>query len=286
MGSIKKALHICSGYLWIECKVFRTYFMIIVMLVLSHMCMEEIIQFSYTTKYRITPWGYVFFTTTRFVRLAFALIFLVLVCNLPFRRENDQFFLVRCGRKAFCLGNICYAFVNACLYTLLSAVMGFIWGFPKVEWSMKWGKIFGTLAMTDAGSGFLNSVRISTKLVQREEPIKMMLCAIFLSVCCYFFFGLVMIICNLLQRRRNIGTFVCGFFVLWDFFVQTEPVFWRAAYISPVSWSNLANLDIRKNTTVFPSLTYAVTGYLVMITVLVILIMVNSSRLHICEELS
>lgn len=283
MGNVSRAFCICQGYLRRECRDFQTYFMLVIMLVLSHMCMEEVIQFSYRTEYRITPWSFVFFSTSRIVRLVFEFVFLSFICNLPFREKNDQFFLLRSGRRAFCIGNMFYAFVNACLYTFILAISGFIWGLPEVEWSVKWGKILGTLAMTDAGKDFTHAIVIHAGLVQREEPAVMMCYAVLLSICSYFLLGLVMILCNLIGGKRNIGILVCGILILTDFLLQSEPLFWRGMYLSPVSWSNLSKLDIRGNDTVFPSLSYALAGYVVLITVLTAIIIKNSSRMNLNE---
>lgn len=282
MNTIKKSFYVCQGYLKIEVKSFRIWFMWLVMFTVSYMFLEQIIRFSRQVGYRITPWCFVFYTTTRFVRIVFSLIFLTFICNLPFCKENDQIMLMRSGRKAFCIGNIGYAFINSCLYTILLAVSGVIFVQPT-EWSWNWGKVFGTLAMTDAGSIF--SIQPSSKLILKTEPVSDMLYSVLLMIGCYFFLGLVMILCNLFSKRKNIGIFVCGFFILFDFYVQVEPTIWRLTYLSPVSWSNLSILDIKKNVTIFPSLTYALSGYLVLCILLSLIIMINSKKLQISKEM-
>ena len=284
VGKTIKAVRICRGYLKQEARSVRTIWVVFLFFIFSNIFTEEILNFSKTTGYGITPWIGIFFTTTRFARLITYVIFLLVISNLPFREENDIYFLIRSGRFSFCMGNLFYVFVNAGAASFFLLFLSGIWGIGTMEWSPDWGKVLGTLAMTDAGSQFNHSVIVGSKLITNFAPANCAVLVFFLQTFCFFFLGQLYIVCNLLSSKRNYGLFVCGILILFDFMVQSEPTIWRASYFSPVTWSNLACLDLKRNVSAFPSVTYAVVMYFIIDIALAAVVLRLSKYLKIGES--
>lgn len=94
-------------------------------------------------------------------------------------------------------------------YTALSAFFFFFCleygGIGTMEWSPDWGKVLGTLAMTDAGSQFNHSVIVGSKLITNFAPATCAALVFFLQTFCFFFLGELYIVCNLLSSKRNYG---------------------------------------------------------------------------------
>lgn len=279
-----KSLWICMGYLRRQTREPKCILTVILVLIFTNVYTEEILNFAGTTDYGITPWIGVFFTTTRFPRLIMQILFLLLISDLPFRKRNDMFFLLRSGRRAFCVGNLLFVWISAAIFSICVVFCSGIWGIGHMEWSMKWGKIIGTLALTDAGDAFTHSVGVSTRLVSKQEPLFCALTAFFLFLFCNILLGQVYICCNLLSQGKNRGIILCGALLLWDFMIQSDPVLWKFAYASPISWSNLTCLDLTWNVTQFPSLAYAWAMYLFCNTALAVTALLLSKRIRICEE--
>ena len=279
-----KSVRVCMGYLKRETREPKCILTFILICIFTNAYTEEILHFAKTTEYGITPWIGVFFTTTRFPRLIMEILFLLLISDLPFRKKNDMFFLLRSGRKVFCMGNLLFVWISAFIFSACIVFFSGIWGIRNMDWSMNWGKIIGTLAMTDAGAAFTNSVGVSTQLVTKQEPLFCALTAFCLFFLCNIFLGEVYVCCNILSLGKNRGVIICGFLLLWDFMIQSDPVVWKFAYFSPVSWSNLTCLDLRWNVTQFPSLKYGLFMYLLWDAVFAIAAVLLSKKIRICEE--
>lgn len=281
---LSRALQICAGYLRRETREAKCILTVILILIFANIYTEEILNFSKTTEYGMTPWIGIFFTTTRFPRLIMEILFLLLISDLPFRKRNDMFFLLRSGRKAFCLGNLLFVWTVAGIFSAFVVFFSCIWGIGRMEWSFHWGKIIGTLALTDAGAAFTHSVGVSANLVVGQEPLFCALRAFLLFFLSNALLGELYICCNLFSKGKNRGVVVCGLLLLWDFMIQSDPVLWKFAYFSPVSWSNLTCLDLSWNVTQFPSITYGWVMYLICNTVFWAAALGLSDRIKICEE--
>lgn len=279
-----KSLRVCMGYLRRQTREPKCILTIILVLIFTNSYTEEILNFAKTTEYGITPWIGVFFTTTRFPRLIMQILFLLLISDLPFRKKNDMFFLLRSGRTAFCVGNLLLVWASAVIFSISVVFCSGIWGIGHMEWSMKWGKIISTLALTDAGDAYTHSVGVSTQLVTKQEPLFCVLTAFFLFLLSNILLGQVYMCCNLLSRVKNRGIIICSALLLWDFMIQSDPILWKLAYVSPISWSNITCLDLVWNVTQFPSLVYAWAMYLLCNIALAITALLLSKRIRICEE--
>lgn len=279
-----KSVRVCIGYLKREIKESKCMLAIVLTLLFASIYTEEILDFSRTTAYGISPWIGVFFTTTRFPRLIMEVLFLLLICDIPFRKRNDMFFLLRSKRTAFCIGNLLYVQANAAVFSAAVVFFSGIWGIGRMDWTTQWGKIIGTLSFTDAGDTFTHSVQISSGLVSGQKPIVCAWMAFLLFYLCNVMLGEVLVCCNLFAKGKNRGILACCVLILWDFMVQSNPALWKYAYFSPVSWSNLTCLDLSWNVTQFPSIRYAWGMYAVWVVLLGATAVTLGKRIRICEE--
>lgn len=279
-----KFCRVSAGYLKRETRQSKCILTVVLFLIFANAYTEEIISFAKTTEYGIAPWIGIFFTTTRFPRLIMEILFLLFISDLPFRKKNDMFFLLRSGRRVFCGGNLLFVWACAGIFSVVVVFLSGIWIVGHMDWTMKWGKIIGTLAMTDAGVEFTHSVVVSAKLVMGQEPLFCAVKACGLFFLCNVLLGELYICCNLLAQGKNRGVVVCGLLLMWDFMIQSDPVLWKFAYFSPVSWSNLTCLDLVRNVTQFPSVSYAWVMYLVCDIAFACAALGLSKRIRISEE--
>ena len=273
------------GYLKNEVRTSKFWVVCGMVLIFTQVYTKEIILFSHKVKYGITPWIVIFFSTTRFPRLIMLVLYLFLICDIPFRKENDTFFLVRSERKAFCIGNIFYIIANALIFIVVVTISSWLWGIKDMEWSMQWGKILGTVALTDIADNYRNSIIISGKLILREKPWVCYMLMFGLNFLCNIFLGNLLMIVNLWRQKKNLGIIVGTFLIGIDFFIQTQPQLWKYIYYSPITWSNLCYLDLKNNVTEYPSVWYAIICYLGLNIFLGNILIRMSRRLEICEGL-
>lgn len=280
MKQWRKGIAVCGMYLRKERKNPRFWMVILLTAIFCSIYMEGTVQFAKSVHLGVAPWSYVFFARTRIVRVIFQLLYLVIVCNLPFLEGNSSVVLMKSGRKGFCIGNVMYVVTQAFLYNLLILLLSVLLTVPNIEWTWKWGKVLGTLASGSVSEEFYTGLVFNSRMIVQETPFLMLILSFILSVFCYSFLGLVLLAANIIFTQR-MGVFFYGLFVFFDFLVKTDVFVERFMYLSPVSWSNLGNLDLHENLTIHPSIQYAVIGYVVLLTGLVWLILRKSKKLYV-----
>ena len=229
---------------------------------------RPIADFSSAVHVSVTPWVFPYLSLSQKVLLLIMLGIVLLFCDAPFIDAHQPYVIIRSGKRDWLLGQILYIMVASALYFLFIALISTLLMLPNLTFSSEWGKIFGTLALTDAGSQFKINLPISYKLQLTYTPIAAMAWSFFLNWLIGTFLGLLMFVLNM-RFTREIGAIVATFLVILQYFCFSANGFllW---HFSPVSWASLENLDIT-HTSALPSITYAVSVLIGLNLILILL---------------
>lgn len=124
---------------------------------------RPIADFSSAVHVSVTPWVFPYLSLSQKVLLLIMLGIVLLFCDAPFIDAHQPYVIIRSGKRDWLLGQILYIMVASALYFLFIALISTLLMLPNLTFSSEWGKIFGTLALTDAGSQFKINLPISYK---------------------------------------------------------------------------------------------------------------------------
>lgn len=211
-------------------------------------------------------------------RLWVMLLPVLLFCDAPFLDEQQQFIIVRTGKKRWAIGQILYIFAASAVFYLLCTVLCALLLFPHIEFSLEWGRVLRTLTQSHAST--LVSMDVLPELVlQTYSPLEATLLCGGITWLVTSFLGLLIFFCNLWMRREA-GIILAGVIVGLGHFVEQMGMgimYWRRLrYVSPVSWVNLQ--VIGKNTAESPSWAYVFAVSVLLNVVLVIAILLSIRR--------
>ena len=233
--------------------------------------MQGIRSFTNAVHVPVTPWSLPFLMTTFNSLIIIMLGFVFLYCDAPFLDEQQPYLILRVGRRIFAAAQILYVFASSLVYTFFVFTMTVLCSLPRVEFSLKWGKIFKTLAITDAGSKYNVSLNVPESLMTHYSPLVAIAKQFLLLWLVGCFLGFLIFALNM-RFPRTVGVGCASLFVFLDMFAD----FYRIShgysgnqiyFFSPVSWANLSILKSNP-AEALPTFTYACSVLIILIIIL------------------
>ncbi|MEY8738951.1 hypothetical protein AB9M62_04800 [Bacillales bacterium AN1005] len=131
---------------------------------------------------------------------------------------------------------------------------------------MEWGKVLGTLANTNAAHVVNLKTVIPSDVLHYFSPVQGLWFSLLLSWLTGVLLGLIIYVINSFSNTRVFGILTASFLLVLDATVTGYDNLYR---FSPVSWSNLARIDVN-GTTLMPSITYIYICFALLIGVLIV----------------
>lgn len=211
--------------------------MIVIVFLFIVQNLSSVLLFSKSVDFPVTPYGFVFLVndfTCQFVMIAGAV---VIFSNAPFENDGHPYMLFRAGRLPWALGQVIYIFKMSTLYISSLVAATIIPFIGNLAFRAEWGKIWGTLAKTDEGSGFGLIFSIPESIIREYAPVNVLLISILLEWACVVWLGLLIYLGNKMTGK-SLGTIAGIFFTLLDICIAND---WldSAYHFSPVSLAQI-----------------------------------------------
>lgn len=245
---------------------YRVWIIAILLIILTHNFTKEIVDFARDINIDVSPWIFPFLFTQKFIKLLFFFPLILLFSNAPFIDDNQPYIISRSGRTPWSIGQIGYIFIASSFYFIFLMFLTIVINLPNIQFTMEWGKVLGTLANTNAPIQVGLKTIITSSTIHYFSPIQAMWFSFLLSWLVGVFLGLIIYVINSLTNTRIFGVFTASFFLVLDATITDKSYLYR---FSPVSWSNLARIDIEGNTQM-PSITYIYIGFSLLFSVMII----------------
>ncbi len=237
MRCISKVWHISAYQLR---KAFRSRRIIIIYMLLTCFHIENLVPvstFSHAVGINVTPYAFVHMVNDFIYQLVVMAGAIVLFCDAPFEDESYYYRLPRAGIKVWAFGQILYIMVMAAIYEMFLIVMSIMPLAGQLEFSREWGKIWGTLAKTNAGEQFGQLFSVTDYIVSKYQPMGALVLSLILEWACIVWIGLLIYFFNKLTEHPA-GTFIGAFFVLLDICIANDWMNWANRF-SPVTLAQL-----------------------------------------------
>ena len=212
-----------------------TIFFIMFLFIIQNL--SPVLMFSKSVHIPVTPYAFVFMVNDYICQFIFIAGAVVIFSNAPFEKEGHLYIIVRAGRFSWGLGQIIYIVKVSFLYVvflLTATVIPFI---SHLKFDNAWGKIWGTLARTDAGSQFGVESSVSDFIVGTYTPINALLISLILEWACIFLIGLLIYFGNKITNK-SLGTVIAVFFTLLDVCIANDWMDFAYGF-SPISLAQI-----------------------------------------------
>lgn len=202
---------------------------------------EPVNDFASSVNVLIRPWVFPHLTNDFICQLVIMSGTVLLFCDAPFKGDAHNYILPYTGHKAWAMGMCLYIVVISFIYVLLILVAGTIALLPNIQLGNGWGKIWGTLARTNAGSQFGLSFKADDYILGKFAPLQATILCFLLEWACCTWLGMITYLFNYLTGTM-IGSLLAAGFVFLDITIANEwsYIFYR---ISPVTMSQIHTLS-------------------------------------------
>lgn len=253
-----KALAICKDNLRRQFTNPKIYVMFILIVIMQDsMKIADIRHFAKEMGMGVAPWIYPFLPSDWYICMLEAIGAIFLFCDLPMVHHGTPYLFVRTGRRAWLGGQILYVFVAAFIYQFMFFASSLLLLLPNMECTLQWGKILGSLALTDMGMEY--GIGLSRLIVRQFSPLQATILSFLLRWMVTTLFGMTMLCMNLFLPRIY-GTVVGGVIaMLHPTAINASGTF--LFYLSPSSWTaldyiNLSGANGIQMVSLFPKLSY------------------------------
>lgn len=241
MNNVYKGLQIFKTQFRREVMQARTAVLFILITIFIYSYLQPVALFSKAVNIPITPWAFPHLVNDFICQLVFMSGAIFLFCTAPFKGENYSYLIYRAGGKSWQIGNIAYLIIMSIIYVGFIESISVISLLPHIEFADEWGKIWGTLAQTDAGIQYRVPFMVYPYIVGVFSPMKATLISFFLETACVTWIGLIVYLFNSISQKP-LGTLLGTFFVFLDVVISNS---WsaKACLFSPVTLTQLKALS-------------------------------------------
>lgn len=200
--------------------------------------LQGIAAFSASAGIPATPYAFPHLTNDFVCQLVMMAGVIIIFCDAPFRDEGFMYLLPRAGRCSWAAGQILYIVSMAFLYVLFLLFFSLLPLTGHLEPGCAWGKIWGTLAKTDAGAVFGIVLPVNEYMVTSYSAVEALVFSFVLEWACAVWLGLLIYFLNGLTDRP-VGTVAGAFCILFDICIANDWMHWANKF-SPITLAQLS----------------------------------------------
>lgn len=188
-----------------------------------------------------TPWAFPHITNDYICQLVIMAGVILLFCDAPFKSDAYIYIIHRAGNISWVMGMCLYIFSLAFLYIMVVFVATLLALLPSIELQNGWGKIWGTLARTQAGNQIGLAFSVNDYIVGAYLPVQATIISFLLEWACCAWLGLITYFFNNITDSV-MGSLIAAAFVFIDITVTNE---WDYTFyrISPVTLAQIHTLS-------------------------------------------
>lgn len=215
MDRFKIIFRVCRYQLSLQSKDMKTKVFFLLLFLYIAGLMSPVREFAGAVGERIAPWGFVILFNDLVVPFVMFSLWCIMVCEAPFQNDGYLYLAGRAGKVNWFFGELLFLIAYSGIFVLAVAVFSVICGLPRVAFIGNWGKVWTTLAYTDASQQFAVPFQFPQSLMSESAPLKALLLSLLLVWWVAFLLGVIVFMVNWIFRTK-IGIAVAWLLVFFD----------------------------------------------------------------------
>lgn len=240
MKTVRCGWKICLYQLRILSKSYKLYTVLICLFIFMKSFLKPLQEFLMETGEKVTPFLFTFFMNGQFcAALVFAGVLLFFI-DAPFYDKEKLFVMIRTGRKKWVLGQTFYIIVISVGYMFCWVVMSLLILVPKVTFQNEWGRVWTTLALTDAANQLGFQFSFPSNIILNGKPLQVFLFTFMMGCLICIFYGFCMWFFNLyLGKIVSVSLIMASILLVTR--VRYMP-YWMM-YFVPSGWADIGGIS-------------------------------------------
>lgn len=227
--------------------------------------LEAVLNFSNLVGVRITPYAFPHLTNDYICQLVIMAGVIFIFSNAPYEDDGYFYMLSRSGKLSWALGQIFYSISISLIYILFLLLVSVLPLVGNMDIGCEWGKIWGTLAKTDAGIQVGLLFNVSEYMVSHYSALFALMISVILEWCCASWLGLLIYLLNKLTSKA-IGTCTGALCVLFDICISNDWMAWANRF-SPITLAQIntySGINLKYHITLKYGILFFIIGILVL----------------------
>lgn len=198
------------------------------------------VEIDYACKaldYPCSFWYFLNIMTNHFMCGAIGLSAVYLFANAPYLNRNGMYQMIRQGKYKWLLSQLGSIILSGFSFTSVLFFTGWLRMLPHMDWTLSWGRMMKTLAVTNAASQLNVTFVLKSSFMQSMEAWQTGLLAFMLDSFVFILIGFLLLAIGLLFNRMTALIFT-GILAIVPFVINS----WNLSrhlminLFSPVSW--------------------------------------------------
>lgn len=246
----------------------RYYIIGILCIIWVHFVVGSLSTLTSAFSVQATPWVFPFVFMHRYTPMLIMLGACFLFADAPYMHTGTPYEVIRAGKRTWVRAQIFYTLFTAFLLVAFLFVISVLCILPNLQFSGEWGKVYSTLAQTNAAEEYGVNLRVSYDVLLAYSPIQATLITFFVVGLEIAFLGMLIFTISL-AASRTIAMFSGLLFSLLPYVLVAAgtPVMY---FFVPTAWSDLS-LFVPSNTFGYPSLVYVIIFLILSIVILAVI---------------
>lgn len=216
----------------------KTLFIYVILGLFVYSNMEPVSLFCEAVDINATPMGFIFLTNDFIFQTTFFVGLLFVMSDAPFRGNLYPYAVYRSGDREWEIGTILSLAGLTLTYTFFLFVMTIVGLRGNIDFSLSWGKIWGTFARTNAAIQYNLSFGVNDYLIGKYTPEFALIVTAILEWITFFWISLCVYCFN--RIKKGIGILAAAIFIFLDTMIYNSWTPWAYRF-SPITLASLVN---------------------------------------------
>lgn len=243
MDKFKKIVRICRYQLSLQSKDMKTKVFLLLLFLYISSLMSPVREFAGAVGERIAPWSFTILFNDQVIPFVIFSLWCIMVCEAPFQNDGYLYLAGRVGKVNWVWGGILFLSIYSGIFVLIIAVFSIACGLPYITFIGNWGKVWTTLAYTDAAEQYSVPFQLPQSLMSDSTPLKAWLLSLLLVWWIAFLLAVTVFMVNWIFSIKA-GVAVAWLLVFFDLTVYNILDLQLGSY-SLISLSKLSKLTGR-----------------------------------------
>lgn len=219
----------------------KVYIALLFQFALMHFFTSGIRALSIESGCKSSIWLFPFLFGYVYLQLTHGLVTTYIFSSVPFMERKEIYTIIRKGRKRWLADAYAKIVGVSILIAVVNELMSILVMLPYISLESGWGKIYKTIALTDAATVFDIQISVPYLLINQFSPFEATLNVMFRMIILSITLGIIMFTVGLMSSGLVAvitGTCFSSLVIIKENLAYFFP--W-IRYISPFSWMNLVD---------------------------------------------
>lgn len=215
--------------------------------IIMHYYCVPVHSLSERLNYPVTPWIFPFIFSNINWLFFFLLCCVYHFSDIPFQQRSNMYLFIRTGRIKWTVTQITLLLLRSFILVSINFLFCLLDLYPNIDFSLEWGKLLHTAALTNALSDYENPISVNYKTLVSFSPAYLLILVLLIGTAVIFMLGLILYLLSIYTNRR-IALISVSVMIIANYILEIiHPILLQKySKFLPVSWLKVAELSSTK----------------------------------------